>query len=106
MLQKGEGTIVGTKRGARAANIGSWLEGVRTGEGPGDIQGSAVNAMQWEQQDVTRSATTPLTKNLAQSGVTLLTEMGIDHNTTQFITTQAMHAKARTMGPLRAHSLP
>ena len=79
---------------------------MRTVEGPGDPQGSAVNTAQWEQQDVTRSANTPLTKNLAQSGTTLLTEMGIDHNMTQFITAQAMHAKARTMGPLRAHSLP
>ena len=37
-----------------------------------------------------------LVTGLAQSGATLLTEMGLDQNTTQFITAQALRAKNKT----------
>ena len=67
-------------------NVGSWLEQTGQGRDTGE-----------DVRNINRDPNNPaygnLTAGLAASGATLLTEMGPDQNTTQFITAQAMRAR-------------
>ena len=73
-----------------AGTVGNWLEGIRN-EGPG-----------YGLRDPRDPEYAPVMQGLVQSGATMLTEVGIDNNTTQFIASQAM--KAKTMGNARGRS--
>ena len=46
-----------------------------------------------------------LLQGLVHSGTQILSEVGVDQNTTQFIANQAMRVKGRTMGVNRGRSL-
>ena len=80
------------------SNIGLWLEGVWGGD---DWGTSSVHNGAWASHPV--GVSTQLSQNLANSGANLLTEICIDHNTTQFIAAQAIKACKNVS---RAHSLP
>ena len=70
--------------------IGSWLEGVRPAT-------EVTNVRDPLNRDPNDPGYVNVTQGLAESGATLLTEMGLDQNTTQFITAQAACARSKTV---------
>ena len=90
----------------RNAQIGNWLEGVDVPntEGGSGTPGVQVGQPQWQSRDPQDPRYSTVTQNLVNSGATLLTEMGLDQNTRQFITAQAMKGKSKVSS--RGVSLP
>ena len=82
--RRGQGEGPGTSR--NDGNVGNWLEQM----------GQESNVPR-EVRNVNRDPNNPayanVTGGLAASGATLVTEMGLDQNTTQFITAQAVRAR-------------
>ena len=94
------GTGVNRATLTRNSQIGTWLEGVQ-----GD-EGTSTNLPHptWPQWDpVVLNVPVP-PEGLAASGATLLTEMRLDQNSTQYVTAQAMKAKAKLSS--HGHSVP
>ena len=90
---------------ARNAQIGSWLEGVREGR-PGHRDTSpAVAGLASLSCDPVDPTYNSMVQGLVNSGMQILTQVGLDQNTTQFIASQAMRAKGKTMGVSRSRSV-
>ena len=99
-----EHSLPNTQDVGQAGNIGTWLEGVVNSNEPSGVPGGSSRPGLVRQVSQPVSA---LNHSLAQSGATLLTEMGFDQNTTQFITAQAMKAhKPAHRGHSLLHELP
>ena len=90
----------------RNAQIGTWLEGVREGRTMGRESSPVVTGLTGPPTcDPNDPAYNSLLQGLVHSGTQILSEVGLDQNTTQFIASQAMRAKGRTMGVNRGRSL-
>ena len=90
---------------AHNAQIGSWLEGVRDGC-PGQHDTSPVaTGLASLSHDPANPAYNSMVQGLINSGMQILTLVGLDQNTTQFIASQAMCAKGKTMGVSQGRSV-
>ena len=81
----------------KAANtgvqVGTWLDGVQMGQ-----EHSGDNVGQWSAGRMDQpGAQGSIAEGLVASGAQLLTEVGLDQNTTQFISAQAARAKSRSV---------